>query len=160
MPAGKSASDVAANDWDLTWQIPRETAVERSVEAALFERLGACRSTAYAVQEAEAKAQSALHETLRKVFAFAWAAEAAPEAYHRVLEEHGITPMPQQPYLDVLQLVFGPSYDRERLSLYAAALNYARRNNQTADTLIAFIEGHPGGIRGCARAEPLPVIGH
>ena len=45
------------------------------------------------------------------------------------------------------------NYDKTRLSEYAAALSLAKRQGQTPDTVNAFFENYPGGVKGCVKAE-------
>ncbi len=55
--------------------------------------------------------------------------------------------------MPLVKLVFGAQFERTRLSEYAAALSYAKRCGQTADTVAGFIESRDGGIKGCVAAE-------
>ena len=57
------------------------------------------------------------------------------------------------PFTPIVKLVFGVTYDKTRLSEYATALAYAKRNNQIEITVRNFIETQAGGIKGCVAAE-------
>ena len=52
-----------------------------------------------------------------------------------------------------MKLVFGASYDRSRVSEYAAALSYAKRMEQSSSQIRAFLSEQEGGIKGCVIAE-------
>jgi hypothetical protein len=53
----------------------------------------------------------------------------------------------------VAKLVFGVHYDKARLTEFAAALSWARREGIAAGTLAALIEAHEGGLKGVVAAE-------
>lgn len=110
------------------------------------------------MQHADTLARKALYEALRKAFRLARQAEQTPADYAVLMRENGMTPQPEQRIMSILRLVFGPDYDGERLAEYAAALSHAEQEGQTPKTLIAFLQSFEGGIRGCARAAPVPEM--
>jgi hypothetical protein len=53
----------------------------------------------------------------------------------------------------VVKLIFGIDYDKTRLTEFAAALSYGRRQSVPQGELGAFIERFSGGLKGVVAAE-------
>ncbi len=53
----------------------------------------------------------------------------------------------------MLKLVFGKTYDKTRLTEYAAALSCAKRNGISSLELVDYLLNMPGGIKGCVQEE-------
>ena len=98
-------------------------------------------------------AREALYQTLQAAYALFEAGEADMVAWQSLLESSGLKLQQRAPYTPALKLVFGKDYDKTRLTEYAAALAHARRNDVGSDDFIDWIEGQPGGIKGCVDRE-------
>ncbi|MEA3047245.1 MAG: hypothetical protein QOJ53_1577, partial [Sphingomonadales bacterium] len=81
------------------------------------------------------------------------AAEAAPEDYAELLADGGIKVQERAPMTPVVKLVFGAQYDKTRLTEFAAALSWAKREGVPAGTLAERIEAHRGGLKAIVAAE-------
>ena len=53
----------------------------------------------------------------------------------------------------IVKLVFGVDYDKARLTEFAAALSWARRESVAVDGLRAYLESFEGGLKGLVQAE-------
>lgn len=53
----------------------------------------------------------------------------------------------------IVKLIFGAGYDKTRLTEFAAALDYARRNAVPAGGLADLLSKHDGGLKGVVQAE-------
>ena len=53
----------------------------------------------------------------------------------------------------VVKLIFGASYDKTRLTEFAAALDYAHRNIVGQGKLADLLSNHDGGLKGVVQAE-------
>ena len=53
----------------------------------------------------------------------------------------------------IVKLVFGVDYDKSRLTEFAAALSYARRQGVGQGEFLKFIEGQAGGLKALVAAE-------
>jgi hypothetical protein len=53
----------------------------------------------------------------------------------------------------VVKLVFGADYDKARLTEFAAALSWARRERVAFDGFRGYLEGFDGGLKGVVQAE-------
>lgn len=120
---------------------------------ALSDVLDDCRSLAAEVESAQSKAREKLYETLAKVYVLHEVSEENADEYDELLTDNGITKQERAPFTPLVKLVFGASYDRSRVSEYAAALSYAKRMEQSSSQIKAFLSEQEGGIKGCAIAE-------
>jgi hypothetical protein len=122
-------------------------------DAGLADRLCAARETAEAVKSADARSRSALYRALGQAYDFALAAEAEPEDYAEILEDAGLKGQARAPMTPVVKLIFGVDYDKTRLTEFAAALSYGRREGVAAGELSRFLERFAGGLKGVVQAE-------
>ena len=122
-------------------------------EAGLGDWLFAARETAEAVKSADHRTRAALYRALARAYDFALVAERTPEDYAELLEESGVKAQARAPMTPVVKLVFGIDYDKARLTEFAAALSYARRQEVAQDGFEAFIERQPGGLKALVAAE-------
>jgi hypothetical protein len=53
----------------------------------------------------------------------------------------------------VVKLVFGAGYDKKRLTEFAAALSWARREGIAVGAFADRLDGFPGGLKGVVAAE-------
>ena len=70
-----------------------------------------------------------------------------------MLAEEGLKAQARAPMTPVVKLVFGAQYDKTRLTEFAAALSWAKREGVPAGALAKRIEAEGGGLNGRGRAE-------
>ena len=132
-------------------ELPPEIVLDE--EAGLADRLWAARETADALKVADSRSRSALYRALAQAYEFAIAAERESESYAELLEESGVKAQARAPMTPVVKLVFGIDYDKARLTEFAAALAYARRQDVEQGGFLKFIEGQAGGLKALVAAE-------
>src|SRR5919112_4307071 len=103
--------------------------VELGENAGLADRLWAARETADAVKAGEGRTRAALYKALSLAYDFAVAAQQNPDEYAELLEESGMKAQARAPMTPIVKLVFGVDYDKARLTEFASALSFARRQN-------------------------------
>jgi len=121
--------------------------------AGLADRLWAARETADAVKSADSRSRSALYRALAQAYDFALATEREPDDYAELLEESGVKAQVRAPMTPIVKLVFGIDYDKSRLTEFAAALSYGRRQDIEQGGFFKFIEGQAGGLKALVAAE-------
>ncbi len=94
-----------------------------------------------------------LYLALAQAYRLHIAAARDPASYKKFLRSHGMRQQQRAPYTPALKLTFGATYDKTRLTEYAAALSCAARNEVGPDGLADFLKNHPGGIKGCVQEE-------
>jgi hypothetical protein len=122
-------------------------------DAGLADRLWAARESADAVKAADSRSRAALYRALSQAYDFAIAAEKEPEDYAELLEDSGVKAQARAPMTAIVKLVFGIDYDKSRLTEFAAALSYARRQELELGGFLKFIEGQAGGLKALVAAE-------
>ena len=121
--------------------------------AGLADHLWVARETADAVKVADGRSRGALYRALSYAYDFALTADREPEEYAELLEESGVKAQARAPMTPVVKLVFGIDYDKARLTEFAAALSFARRQDVEQGGFLKFIEGHAGGLKALVAAE-------
>ena len=121
-------------------------------DAGLADRLCVARESAEAVKNADARSRTALYRALGQAYDFALAAEASPEDYAEILEDAGLTAQERAPMTPIVKLIFGSEYDKTRLTEFAAALSYGRREEIAQGGLVAVLE-RSGGLKAIVQAE-------
>jgi hypothetical protein len=127
--------------------------VEVADDAGLADRLWAARETAEAVKSADGRTRVALYRALSLAYDFAVAAQASPDDYAELLEESGVKAQARAPMTPIVKLVFGIDYDKARLTEFAAALSYAKRQEIGLGGFKQFIETQVGGLKALVAAE-------
>jgi hypothetical protein len=122
-------------------------------DAGLADRLCVARETAEAVKNADARSRAALYRALGQAYDFALAAEAEPEDYAEILADAGLKAQARAPMTPIVKLIFGVGHDKARLTEYAAALSYAKREAVGEGAFTLFLEGFAGGLKGVVQAE-------
>jgi hypothetical protein len=122
-------------------------------DAGLADRLCLARETAEAVKSADARSRTALYRALGQAYDFALAAEAEPDDYAEILDDAGLKAQARAPMTPIVKLIFGIDYDKTRLTEFAAALSYGRRQEVPQGELAAFLERFSGGLKGVVQAE-------
>ncbi|MFN7175145.1 MAG: hypothetical protein ACK4MT_10700, partial [Thermaurantiacus tibetensis] len=140
------AAEPAAADWEAP-ELPLDP------DAGLADRLCAARESAEALKGADLRSRAALYRALSHAYDFAVAAERAPEDYAEMLEDAGVKAQARAPMTAVAKLVFGADYDKARLTEFAAALAFARREDVPQGTFRSFVEGFEGGLKAMVQAE-------
>lgn len=122
-------------------------------DGGLADRLCAARDSAEQASGADQRSRGALYSALGLAYDFALAAEGAPEDYAELLDDAGIKAQARAPMTPVVKLVFGARYDKTRLTEFAAALSWAKRQGMACGALAEAIESHQGGLKGLVAAE-------
>jgi hypothetical protein len=122
-------------------------------DAGLADRLSAARECAEAAGQADVRSRAALYRALGHAYDFALAAEAAPADYAEMLEDAGIKAQARAPMTPVAKLVFGTASDKARLTEFAAALCWAKREALPMGAFAAYLETSEGGLKAVVQAE-------
>jgi hypothetical protein len=141
LPAAADAAD---------WESPQ---LQLDPDAGLADRLCAARESAEAARGADGRSRDALYRALGQAYDFALAAEANSEAYAEILDDAGLKAQARAPMTPVAKLVFGADYDKARLTEFAAALSWARRQALPASSLADYLDAFQGGLKGVVAAE-------
>ncbi|HET9640792.1 MAG TPA: hypothetical protein VFP12_16480 [Allosphingosinicella sp.] len=129
-----------------SWEEP-----ELDLDAGLADRLGIARDSADAARGADQRSRAALYRALGLAYDFALAAEADGEGYAELLEDAGVKAQARAPMTPVVKLVFGSDYDKGRLTEFAAALSWARRQDLPSGALRERLESD--GLKTLVQAE-------
>ncbi|MBS0504406.1 MAG: hypothetical protein JSS55_11515 [Proteobacteria bacterium] len=124
-----------------------------SADDGLMDALAAARISAEDARESEGRAHGALYAAIGRAYDFALAAEAEPEAYAELLQDEGLKVQARAPMTPIVKLVFGATYDKTRLTEYAAALSFARHQNIGRGEMAEFLTRYPGGLKAIVQAE-------
>ncbi|PSJ38927.1 PAS domain-containing protein [Allosphingosinicella deserti] len=122
-------------------------------QAGLADRLDAARASADAARSAASRSRISLYRALGLAYAFARATEVDREGYCELLEDAGLKAQARAPMTPVVKLVFGADYDKARLTEFAAALSWGRRESVPIDGFRAYLESFTGGLKGVVQAE-------
>jgi hypothetical protein len=132
-------------------EVPPEIVLDEA--AGLADRLWAARETADAVKTADSRSRGALYRALSQAYDFALATEREPDDYAELLAESGVKAQARAPMTPIVKLVFGIDYDKSRLTEFAAALSFARRQEIEQGGFFKFIENQAGGLKALVAAE-------
>ena len=124
-----------------------------SDDDGLMDLLAAARMSAEDAREADGRAHGALYAAIGRAYDVALAAEAEPEAYAELLEDEGLKAQARAPMTPIVKLVFGATYDKTRLTEYAAALSFARHSDVARGDMAGFLNGYQGGLKAIVQAE-------
>jgi hypothetical protein len=138
----------AEDEWDAPTPEP-----VLGADAGLADRLSAARDSAEAVKNADVRSRTALYRALGQAYDFALAAENDPDDYAEILEDSGLKAQARAPMTPVVKLVFGVDYDKSRLTEFAAALSWARRQEVPEGAFRDFVETQDGGLKALVQAE-------
>jgi hypothetical protein len=130
-----------------------QACLEFDPDAGLADRLCAARESAELVKNTDARSRTALYRALGQAYDFALAADNAPDDYAEILDDAGLKAQDRAPMTPVVKLVFGADYDKTRLTEFAAALSYGRREGVEQGALQTMLERFPGGLKGVVGAE-------
>jgi hypothetical protein len=119
----------------------------------LADHLCAAREAALQARDSSERSRSALYRALGQAYDFALAADDAPDDYAEMLADEGLKAQQRAPMTPVAKLVFGAQYDKTRLTEFAAALSWAKREGVPAGALAERIEKQAGGLKAIVAAE-------
>jgi hypothetical protein len=141
--------------WEVEADGDEDTVPEVTLDAdaGLADRLWAARETAESVKAGEGRTRAALYRALSLAYDFAIAADVSPDEYAELLEESGMKAQARAPMTPIVKLVFGIDYDKARLTEFAAALSYAKRQGVEIGGFQDFIEKQAGGLKALVAAE-------
>jgi hypothetical protein len=132
------------------WDVPQPA---MAPDAGLADRLCAARECAEAARHADVRSRGALYRALGHAYDFALAAEAEPGDYAEILADAGLKGQKRAPMTPVVKLVFGADCDKSRLTEFAAALSWAKREALEPGSLPSYLEAQPGGLKALVRSE-------
>lgn len=136
----------------LGWRAIEQIEVVKS-DGALSEILRRARTAAGKVVSIDGRTRDTLYDALAEAIGFYEESLLAPDDYQLLIKEMGLKTQTRAPFTPVLKMIFGKTYDKTRLTEYAAALSYGWRNGQTRDSFPDFLREQPGGIKGCVAME-------
>lgn len=110
--------------------------------------LSLARRSASEVHECEARSRAALYRAIGDAYDFALSAQAAPEAYAKMLETAGIAVQDRSPMTAIIKLIFGAEYDKTRIAEYALALHYGFAAELPRGALAEELAAYAGGLKG------------
>ncbi len=144
---------------------PRDEAAESDIDTddldvmivdeddSLGDWLAAARATADVALSADTRSRAALYRALSGAYDFALVAERRADEYAELLSECRIRQQARAPMTPVAKLVFGTTYDKTRLTEFAAAMSFAHRRQLPAGGMKLFLENFPGGLKAIVAAE-------
>ncbi|MBU6266463.1 MAG: hypothetical protein KGN34_02910 [Sphingomonadales bacterium] len=115
--------------------------------------LESARALAAAAQGSDDRTRLALYAAIGRAWDFALAAAAAPEEFAGIVAGAGLAMQERAPLTPVVKLVFGPDYDKTRLTEYATALAHAQRLALGRGALAGYLAVAPGGLKGVVQEE-------
>ena len=122
-------------------------------DAGLADRLHVARISAERAAGSEQRGRAALYRALGLAYDFALAAERNRADYSDLLKDAGLKVQARAPMTPVVKLVFGADYDKTRLTEFAAALCWARREDLPQGALADYLAAYDGGLKGVVQAE-------
>jgi hypothetical protein len=144
------ALPASADEEERDWDAPE---LDLGFDAGLADRLSAARECADAVKGADARSRAALYAALGQAYDFALAAELEPQDYAELLEDSGLKAQDRAPMTPVVKLIFGADYDKSRVTEFAAALSWARREDLPTGSFRRYLEAFEGGLKAVVAAE-------
>ena len=145
-PIDLGASSNHDRDFGLTENQPIEP-------ETLADRLVSARESAEEARNTDRRSRAALYEALGEAYDFALAAENDFDGYEELLDDAGIKRQARAPLTPVVKLIFGASYDKTRITEFAAALAYAKREGLLAGSFANYLTGCEGGLKAVVAAE-------
>ena len=124
-----------------------------AIDAPLADWLALARDGVEQARTSETRSHTALYRAIGFAYDFALAAEAAPDDYAEILSDAGIKVQARTPLTAVVKLVFGATYDKTRLTEYAAALDHAKAAGLAVGTFADYLASYDGGLKALIRDE-------
>ena len=119
----------------------------------LADWLASARELAQAALFSGERTRQALYAAIGRAYDFALAARKEPGVLAALIADSGLTAQPRAPLIPLVKLVFGPEYDKTRLTEYAAVLTHAQRLGLRRGELAAHLATAPGGLKGIVAEE-------
>ena len=132
---------------------PLNLQIEHAPDAGLYDCLASARALAETARVSEDRSRQALYAAVGRAYDFSLAAQREPDAYHELIEDHGLTVQERAPLTPIVKLVFGHDYDKTRVTEYACVLNHAHRMELESGTLAEYLSNAEGGLKGVINAE-------
>lgn len=107
------------------------------------------RAAASAVHHVDGRSRGTLYDVLAHVLNIYEEGVSDPAALKKLLLGAGIRSQARAPFTPIIKLLFGPGYDKTRITEYATALSYAHGLGVLSGDLGRFLRDHEGGIKGC-----------
>jgi hypothetical protein len=142
-----TADDPATDTLELT-----TPAADEDTVSLLADLLSEARDAAEAVHASEGRSRAALYEALDRAYQFSQIAHSHPEAYAEILSDADLTMQDRAPFTPTVKLVFGATYDKTRLTEYAA-LSFATREAIAPEAFKSYLESTDGGLKAIVQAE-------
>jgi hypothetical protein len=120
-------------------------------DAPLADWLAAARDGAEQARGSEARSHGALYHAIGLAYDFALAARESPEDYAELLTDAGIKVQARSPMTAVVKLIFGATYDKTRITEYAAALDHGCVLGLGMGTLADHLAAYDGGLKTLVR---------
>ena len=144
---------VVVNHRKRTSPTVTDPSIDEAQTRALSLGASACAEVGAAVVHPGNTSRQGLYAALAQTYAFHISASRDPALYRKYLRSQGLRQQRRAPFTPALKLTFGKKYDKTRITEYAAALSFAARNEIGPDDLVDFLNGVPGGIKGCVQNE-------
>ncbi len=122
-------------------------------EMGLADWLASARALAEAASGSEDRSRSALYAAIGRAYDFSLAAAQAPGEFAELIADSGLAVQDRAPMTPVVKLVFGPDYDKTRLTEYATALSHGHRLGLARGALASHLAKAPGGLKGVLNEE-------
>lgn len=122
-------------------------------QSGLIDWLTAARISAESARDSDLRSRDALYQAIGRAYDFSIVATQNPQDYADLLSDAGIAVQERAPMTPIVKLVFGASYDKTRLTEFAAALSYADRNAVQMGGLADLLGQSEGGLKGLVQAE-------
>ena len=119
----------------------------------LSDWLASAREYALAAQGTEDRSRCALYAAIGRAYDFSLAAAAQPAQFAELVAQAGLTVQDRAPKTPLVKLVFGATYDKTRLTEYAAVIGHGHRLGLGGGTMAEFLMAAPGGLKGLVAAE-------
>jgi hypothetical protein len=142
-----AAGEAAQGDVQFT------SAQSDSETMELADWLASAQEYALAAQGTEDRSRHALYAAISRAYDFSLASAASPAEFTALVSEAGLTIQERAPMTPVVKLVFGASYDKTRITEYAAALGHAHRLGVARGALAELLMSAPGGLKGLVATE-------
>lgn len=152
VPAWQDGPHAAANVAEAAPD-EEEKRVHPEEADGLADWLAHARDSADSLKTADSRSRAALYVALGHAYDFALVTAERPDEYRELLADAGLKAQDRAPMTPVVKLVFGADYDKTRLTEFAAALSYGKRNGLPRGGMRLFLEKYPGGLKAIVGAE-------
>jgi hypothetical protein len=119
----------------------------------LADWLASAREYAALALGSEDRSRAALYAAISRAFDFSLAAAEQPENYAELITDAGLTVQDRAPMTPLVKLVFGATYDKTRLTEYAAVLGHGHRLALARGAMADYLAEAPGGLKGLVASE-------